>query len=1275
MKHIYITRKFYLSILFLLSVFAGFSQPVGANMNNPINAGFFPGTPFSDTRNNAPANGFGNDIGNASDDIYYRVTITSPGELIASTCTSTFDTYLLLLESSGGILATNDDNGYCAGTLQAGIKMYLQPGTYYVVVEGWSTNYGNINTSISFSPEGATMENAIDAGILNPGMPFTDTKNNSPSNGYLNNMGQSSDDIYYKFTLNSLSEVSLSHCGSGFDTYIHLLDVNGYTITANDDNGPVCPGVLQASIKLQLNPGTYYVVSEGYSSNAGNITTTLSIPGTDPPYPGYTAVIDSLFQHLDKNRIPTGVLYDRAYPLAGIHEFNAIVPDTSANRHFIQAYTEMYQATYNQSAWLPVNEVENIALGKYLNTVPEIPVALAYYQFNVIDTNAIENGQIVQIDSMYYDASPTSNPYITLHTFIASPLIDSINAVNNTVLFNFSPELSFNKTSTAITSLTVDFGNGGAAQAIAINTENSVAINYSSSGYKILKFTLTASDGSTKITYAAVNVKINYAGSSAPLNTCNQTNAYNITSDLSFQGYDENAPSTGKGNVKIFYATNGACDQVLRKPIIILDGFDPGDERSADKLYLEYLNNPNKGGTFGDNMRAQGYDLVILNFPKYQIGTYIHPILPNRPIPIFRDGGADYIERNAMVLIKLIKLINSQKQGNEKLVVIGPSMGGLISRYALKYMEQQNDPHQTRLWISFDSPHRGANIAIGDQYFLDFYSSIADASKKNRDVKISSTAAKQMLVHHYLANSISPAGAPGFRDRFVNVLNNLGFPEGDAGQPFRKVALVDGNLGGLLVNTPSQKGFTFDVRHIKTRHFVFKVRIKTITIASAKMYFTPAYGGTGTVFEGNKPLWKYTRKEASTPSYTIGYDNAPGGTFPTQQILKEQGDGIIGTESAHTIAGKVLNAITGGVFNVESKFYSVIPTHSFISTKSALAFSGSNMNLAENISDRNLVCTGETPFDSYYGDFTKNRDHVELWTGAIDWITNEINGIPQQPPVQSNFIISGPPNFCTSETYTINNLPTGTTVSWSATGDISISSGSTGNSVIVTGSTGNGILSALITTSSCSITISKSISTGSIPIIPNIISSGYLTDSSNPEAVYFDLCSNDPYSSNIHIDLPGVFNLQADPISGPTYPQVYGTSVYWEYPSYGYSEIIMRLEYDTDCSHITQYVYFNNTCFYNYVYRIYPNPADNEITVSYDGIETETTGAQSKKAPKKEFEVELLNNKGEKVRIGKSNGNGSLILNTQAIPEGNYYLHILDGNKIIKKQVIIGHKK
>lgn len=1153
MKHFYLFRRVILLLIFYFPAFICLGQRVGSNSYNPINAGVFPGSSFSDTENNNPSNGFGNYIGNSSDDIYYRLTVNAPGDLTLATCTSSFDTYIYLLDNSGSIIASNDDNNVCAGTLQAGLKMHVAAGTYYVVSEGYGSNYGNITTNISFNPD--------------------------------------------------------------------------------------------------------QIVTNGSSQ-------------------GYTAVIDSLIQHLDKSRITTGILYDRVLPMAHVHEFNAFIADTSANKHFIQAYSEMYRASYNQSNWFLIDDVRSIALGKYLDASPKIPVALANYKYNLIDTNAINNGQILQIDSMYYDASATSNPYLTRQTFIASPLIDSINSSNNTVVFNFSPELTFNKSNVPITSLSVNFGNGGSDQPITMNSESNIPINYSASGYKILKFTAGLSDGSTNITYAAVLISVDNSGGLTPLGgpTCNPTTEFDLYSSLTFQGYDETTATPGKGDVKIFYATNGACDQVLRKPIIVLDGFDPGNERTADNLYKEFLNNPNRG-KLADDLRAQGFDIVILNFPTYQIGT---KNILSFSIPIMRDGGADYIERNALVFRELINYVNSHKQGSEKLIVIGPSMGGLISRYGLKYMEQHNEPHQTKLWISFDSPHQGANIAIGDQYFLDFYASLTEAAKKNRDEKISSVAAKQMLVHHYLSNSIVPAGAPGFRDRFANMMANMGFPTGDAGQPFRKIALIDGSLGGIQVNSPSQKGFTFDTRQAFVLNlFFFKVKIKTFTIASGEMYFTPAYGNSYKVLTANKPVWNYITKTAYSPGYTIGFDTAPGGTFPTQKTLQDQGSGVIGPGASHTIAGKLLNLITAGIFNAVTNFYSVIPAHSFISTKSALAFTGNNLDLAEDISTRSLVCTGETPFDSYYGDFNINRDHVALWTDAITWVKNEINGIPQPPPIRNvSYSISGASSICNSQnSYTINGLPAGTTVNWSAN-PTNIVNISVNNNVATLTPTGNGSinLSATLTSACSSIVVTIPVGVGTQPTVTAISYSQNGSCHNGSQTWYLQATPSSVNATNWqwYVDNPSSGTYY---ISNPNSPNTYITVS-------GGGGVSVTFIDQCGVTSARTGVTIYSPCTSGSRIASYPNPADKEMNVEYVAVDSSAQPASdialasdnTDNASVTGFSVLLYNDKGKVLRSAKSKkGPKGVKLDTADIPNGNYFLHITEGKEVTRKQVIIQH--
>lgn len=107
----------------------------------------------------------------------------------------------------------------------------------------------------------------------------------------------------------------------------------------------------------------------------------------------YKHTADSLFQHLNKTGVTTGVLYDRVFPSAALNNFNLSLPDTSSLWHFVQGYSEYYRSAYSPSgSWITVNQLkENMSLAKIQG---RIPIGLGNYQFNVIDTNSIALGLI-----------------------------------------------------------------------------------------------------------------------------------------------------------------------------------------------------------------------------------------------------------------------------------------------------------------------------------------------------------------------------------------------------------------------------------------------------------------------------------------------------------------------------------------------------------------------------------------------------------------------------------------------------------------------------------------------------------------------------------------------------------------------------------------------------------------------------------------------------------------------------------------------------------------
>jgi hypothetical protein len=205
-----------------------------------------------------------------------------------------------------------------------------------------------------------------------------------------------------------------------------------------------------------------------------------------------------------------------------------------------------------------------------------------------------------------------------------------------------------------------------------------LTVTYANGGVKTIKFTVTYSNAQTATAYASIFISSNIATRyGAPVDP-DATQPITDT-QYGYQGYGETAKKYNSGKYGIYYhrnIPNGPIETLIKKPIIIVDGFDPTDDRDERDIYGIYLRySANAGDNFGDQMRNLGYDIIILNFPT----------LTGAGDPRYQGG--DFIQRNAFLLVTLIEKINQELATNgstEKIVVIGPSMGGLISRYALK---------------------------------------------------------------------------------------------------------------------------------------------------------------------------------------------------------------------------------------------------------------------------------------------------------------------------------------------------------------------------------------------------------------------------------------------------------------------------------------------------------------------------------------------------------------------------------------------------------------
>lgn len=124
----------------------------------------------------------------------------------------------------------------------------------------------------------------------------------------------------------------------------------------------------------------------------------------------------------------------------------------------------------------------------------------------------------------------------------------------------------------------------------------------------------------------------------------------------------------------------------------------------------------------------------------------------------------------------------------------------------------------------------------------------------------------------------------------------------------------------------------------------------------------------------------------------------------------------------------------------------------------------------------------------------------------------------------------------------------------------------------------------------------------------------------------------------------------------------------------------IRFNYNTLCGNVSQIITFTNTCFSNFNFVVYPNPSNKEITIAAEyqsdnlipNYQNSEFGKQIL-APIL-YDVVLYDNKSNKVIVQKNSMlNNNITLNTQNLPDGNYFLHIIDGKEKIIKQIVMQH--
>ncbi|KFC18821.1 T9SS type A sorting domain-containing protein [Chryseobacterium sp. FH1] len=1052
-----------------------------------------------------------------------------------------------------------------------------------------------------------------------------------------------------------------------------------------------------------------------------------------------TSTLDDKLVNIDKSSVTSGILYQRSSIFTRLYDFNKSSDFNTADAPFFeQSLTDLNYGS-NQTKFIDYLGLRQLTIAnKYKDNVVDIGIINTPFHMLYYDEESQSNGGLsFNTSTNLFVKNNNGKPaFLELFTTIISPLKKE--AKGTSVTFKFKSNLNFFNGSKTIKSLHADFGDGISRMITGdgLFKPASFIINYSESGTKRIKFDIVYWDettlttyGSFYFTYSPPNFQISDVlalKSSAKTNLCNGeslANDFSIVSDTEFKGYDEPFSFKGKFDYRILYRTGGT-DRKIRKPIIILDGFDPGDKRKifgcempgykpgetfSIQDMMTYIKNIN-GETIRQDLikelRDKGYDVTIVNHPTYCVSN----IAPYNIVPCGTansrevDGGADYIERNALTLATLIKNFNSELRSNgstEKLAIVGPSMGGQTSRYALSYLEKQGIDHNTRLWISVDSPHLGANIPLGDQALINLLATTGKSVEAADfyDKQLGSPAARQQLIefhrdnpnHHQVNNDNlngrtiyqgfnSNSGNSFYQQFYDNQFAN-GLPN-SKGYPInlRKIALANGSLTGKTIGTDSEK--VLNIRGFQRVNINLPIGSITFTIhiASLESHFMPSYNvGSQRVSRFKKGFDDRTTIAPNINSRG-NMDTVPGGWFPAQ---KDIANSVLGTSPIPTGGsfwgnplGNISDFIGGSYFELRDFRFN----HSFISTFSALGHLQPNQNWGNPL-NFNLACSSNklTPFDSYYGS-SENTQHTSFTEESVKWLMKELDAQPQSPwfPIKTD-AFQGADKLCLNQTATYS-LPNDCTMpskaTWTVSSNLQIISFTDYTVNVKAIYNGSATITATFQNGQ---TITKTIYLGTPFVkIPNAACG-------NP---YDTVCFNYgyyPYNQTFQQVVEGIgMEANQNIYTDYEWEMVTGNSTFVNSTpgSNGRkftgnlvtifaqdTSIQVRARGKNNCGWgAWKYIFFNNyggkTDIVNTeFFTVSPNPANDFINIAL-------VNQYNTPASKNDIQVELYNSLGSKQKTVKLNNNKAT-MSVNGLLQGVYTLKIIYDDKVESHQVII----
>lgn len=522
---------------------------------------------------------------------------------------------------------------------------------------------------------------------------------------------------------------------------------------------------------------------------------------------GYTnpnAALRDVFGHLDWNPVGTYAssgnnatpefLYSMSAHIADDNFYQPISQDTSNLDNFFYVYEAMYYAARDTLLW---EESDSLAHRVYQYHSDTIPFLLFNYDFLDVRDTALNCGDYFVFDTINNTLgdhpNPVGDPFSLGEVFMAANGIEAHDFTNVTYaidpsLMSFCERNEYKKTSFPEVKLRIRFGDGTGWHEFDPSVASYITINYPSDGTFLTEVEFI--DGGQRINHSRFQVQILSNNPSVPPD---------FTLDL---------PGINAG-VYQSCADNGTQALEDKKFVIYLEGFDAMDYRASRNRDIERIYDVMIKQKQLVELRNYGYNFVVVDWKSSTINMMT----------------------NMMYVVGLIDYLKCTYPNDHEFVVIGESMGGVIARAALLFMESdaylngtnlgyepcfKERMHKTRLLMTFDSPHQGANIPLSLQEFykalmegamgLNLSSNFLDILPAPQRIvfgdlynnTLNSVAAKQLLLYHAETRHSCNGSmyncydAHPWHNQFFDLLEDMG----DYPQYCKLMALSNGSIGG-----------------------------------------------------------------------------------------------------------------------------------------------------------------------------------------------------------------------------------------------------------------------------------------------------------------------------------------------------------------------------------------------------------------------------------------------------------------------------------------------